>query len=247
VQSGGSWALIDTAWPNRGQLIKGTAESLFGEGTRPASILLTHIHPDHSGSARELARIWDLPVYVHSSELPLAAGEYRPEYSNPLDRRLIVPLLRVLPKRRVDSMISKASLTNVARAFDPSGAPPGLPDWEYIAAPGHTPGQVAFFRTRDRVLITGDAVLTVNLNSLPDLVRKRQRVSGPPRYTTWDWPLAKDSVVALARLDPLALACGHGRPMTGAGTPARLHALADEFSSPQTACRGRRKQGPRPR
>ena len=52
VQSGSSWALIDAAWPKCGQLIKTTAESLFGADTRPASILLTHIHPDHSGSSR---------------------------------------------------------------------------------------------------------------------------------------------------------------------------------------------------
>ncbi len=67
---------------------------LFGKGTRPAAILLTHIHPDHSGSALELARIWDLPVHVHPRELPLASGRYLPQYGNPLDRWLIAPLLR---------------------------------------------------------------------------------------------------------------------------------------------------------
>ncbi|HTP10217.1 MAG TPA: MBL fold metallo-hydrolase, partial [Anaerolineae bacterium] len=62
VQSGSSWVLIDAAWPKCGQLIKATAESLFGANTRPAAILLTHIHPDHSGSALELAQLWNLPV-----------------------------------------------------------------------------------------------------------------------------------------------------------------------------------------
>ena len=88
VRSGGSWVLIDAAWPGRGQLITAASASLFGAGTRPASMLLTHIHPDHSGSARELAHIWDLPVWVHVSEMALAAGRYRPEYGNPLDRRV---------------------------------------------------------------------------------------------------------------------------------------------------------------
>ncbi len=39
---------------------------------------------------------------------------------------------------------------------------PGLPDWEAVPTPGHTPGHVAFFRRSDRVLITGDALVTVD-------------------------------------------------------------------------------------
>ena len=89
VRSGPGWVLIDTAWPHRGQLIKAAAESVFGAGARPEAIVLTHIHPDHSGSALELARLWDLPVYVHPDELVLAPGGYLPQYANPLDRWLI--------------------------------------------------------------------------------------------------------------------------------------------------------------
>jgi glyoxylase-like metal-dependent hydrolase (beta-lactamase superfamily II) len=80
-----------------------------------------------------------------------------------------------------------------------------------VPTPGHTPGHVAFLSS-DRVLITGDAVLTVNLNSVPDLLPGKHRVSGPPYISTWDWPAARQSVVALARLRPEVLACGHGRP-----------------------------------
>jgi glyoxylase-like metal-dependent hydrolase (beta-lactamase superfamily II) len=246
VRSGTSWTLIDAAWPGRGKLIRTAAESLFGNGTRPASMLLTHIHPDHSGSARELACIWDVPVYVHPGELPLVPGEYRPEYANPLDRWLIVPLMRVLPRRTVGSLISKGSLAGVARPFDPAEPTLGLPDWRCIAVPGHTPGHVAFFRERDRVLIAGDAALTVNLNSLRDLALNRHAVSGPPRYTTWDWPRAKQSVAALARLEPRVLACGHGQPMAGASTPERLRVLAEEFSGSLAAGRRSRERAAGP-
>jgi glyoxylase-like metal-dependent hydrolase (beta-lactamase superfamily II) len=75
VRSGSSWVLIDTAWPKNGRLIREAAASLFGENARPAAILLTHVHPDHQGSAAELARLWELPVYVHGDDLPLLAGE----------------------------------------------------------------------------------------------------------------------------------------------------------------------------
>ena len=170
VRSGPGWVLIDTAWPHRGQLIKAAAESVFGAGTRPEAIMLTHIHPDHSGSALELARLWDLPVHVHPDEMVLAPGGYLPEYGNPLDRWLIAPLLRLMPRRAVEASRSRNSLEGTARAFDPVAGVPGLPDWQAVPTPGHTPGHVAFFRGKDRVLITGDAVLTVNVNSVRDLL-----------------------------------------------------------------------------
>jgi len=235
VRSGSSWVLIDAASANCGTLIRKTAESLFGANTRPVSILLTHDHPDHAGSALELARMWGCPVYVHPDELPLAAiGDLSTveKYANPLDRWIILPLLRLMPRRRVESMLSKASLKEVAQAFDPGGTVPGLPDWRCIHTPGHTPGHVAFFRTSDRVLITGDALVTVDLNSfwgflLWALRQNRQRVSGPPWYSTWNRRAAKESVAALARLEPRVLAPGHGVPMTGKGTARELHAFAN--------------------
>ena len=109
VQSGSSWVLIDAASANCGQQIRRTAESLFGVNTRPASILLTHDHPDHVGSVLELVRMWGCPVYVHPDELPLAAvGDLSivEKYANPLDRWIILPLLRLMPRRWVKSMLS---------------------------------------------------------------------------------------------------------------------------------------------
>lgn len=240
VRSGSAWALIDTAWPHRGQLIKSAAESLFGTGARPAAIVLTHIHPDHSGSALELARMWDLPVHVHPGELPLAPGGYLPQYGNPLDRWLIAPLLAVMPRRKVEASLARNSLEGTAQAFDPAVGVPGLPDWQAVPTPGHTPGHVAFFRSADRVLITGDAVLTVNLNSVPDLLAGRHRVSGPPYISTWNWPAAKQSAAALARLRPEVLACGHGRPMTGAQAAASLASFSDRFSQQSSLSRSRK-------
>jgi glyoxylase-like metal-dependent hydrolase (beta-lactamase superfamily II) len=242
VRSGPGWVLIDAAWPHRGQLIKAAAESLFGPGARPAAIVLTHIHPDHAGSALELARMWDVPVYVHPDELVLAPGGYLPEYGNPLDRWLIAPLLRLLPQRMVEASRSRHSLEGTARAFDPAAGVPGLPDWQAVPTPGHTPGHVAFFRGKDRVLITGDAAATVNLNSVPGLLAGRQRVSGPPYISTWNWPAARQSVAALARLEPDVLACGHGRPMAGPQAAAALASFSSRFA-PQPAPRRSRNGG----
>lgn len=74
VQSASSWVLIDTATASQGERIRQAAEALFGAGARPAAILLTHVHPDHSGSALELARAWECPVYLHPDEMDLATS-----------------------------------------------------------------------------------------------------------------------------------------------------------------------------
>jgi glyoxylase-like metal-dependent hydrolase (beta-lactamase superfamily II) len=232
VRSGSSWALIDAGWAKDGPAIKHAAEAVFGADTRPASILLTHDHPDHAGSALQLARTWDCAVYVHPDELPHATGDFAAisAASGPLDVWLILPLMRAMGRRRREAMLSRSSLKDVARAFDPGGEVPGLPGWECIPTPGHTPGHVAFLRPSDRVLITGDAVVTLQVNSVWGLLLQRQGLSGPPWYTTWSRQAARESVARLARLEPNVLAGGHGTPMTGAGTAAGLRAFAEHFA-----------------
>jgi glyoxylase-like metal-dependent hydrolase (beta-lactamase superfamily II) len=230
VQSGSSWNLIDAGWQNQGRLIRRAAGSLFGADKPPVAILLTHIHPDHSGSALELTQTWNLPIYVHPDEMPLVPGGLIPEYFSPLDRWLIAPLMKLIPRRVRESKLAEESLAGVARAIDLSAGVPGLPDWQCVPTPGHTPGHMAFFRKSDSVLIAGDAVLTVNINSPWELLLNRHRVSGPPWIATWNWRMAKQSVAVLAALEPRVLACGHGKVMMGSETAGELRAFSDRFS-----------------
>ena len=228
VRSGLSWVLIDAGWAKDGSRIEGAAGSLCGAGTRPATILLTHCHPDHAGAARELAHAWGCAVYLHPDELPIATGDFAAmrACAGPLDRVLVLPLMRAMGRRRREALLATSSLGDVARAFEPGTGVPGLPGWACIPTPGHTPGHVSYFRPGDRVLISGDAVLTLKVNSWSGLLLQRAGLSGPPWYTTWNRPAAQESIATLARLEPTVLAGGHGRPMTGTGTPGRLRAFS---------------------
>jgi len=231
VHSGPRWTLIDAASAGCAGLIQKAAESLFGLDLPPTSIMLTHNHPDHAGSARELAQTWNCPVWVHPDELPMVLGDVSTfhKYANPLDRWVVLPLLHLLGSRRTEAMLARASFKDVVRPLDVAADLPGLPDWEAVFTPGHTPGHVSFFRRSDRVLITGDALVTVNLNSLGGLLLKKQRVSGPPWYTTWSWRAAKESVASLAKLEPTVVAGGHGIPLTGPDTSTRMRVFSDHF------------------
>jgi len=244
VCSGGSWALVDTGSAGCGELIRRAALSLLGSGTPPAAILLTHDHPDHAGSVRELVAAWGCSAWVHRDELPLAAGDISAIrlYANPLDRWIVLPLMRLMGSERAEAMVARSSLKDVVRPFDPDGdacvpsaGVPGLADWEAVHTPGHTPGHVAYFRRADRVLISGDAVVTLNLNSIVSLVRKRPAVSGPPWYATWDRAKACASVALLADLEPMLIAGGHGIPMAGPDAALGLRSLADRLAPGATA------------
>jgi len=228
VRAGSSWTLVDAGWKGDGLRIQAAVRALLGPGADPSAILLTHVHPDHDGSAGELARAWGCPVFAHPAEVPFATGDFAAmgRYAGPLDRWLILPLMRVVGARRREAILAGSSLAGIVRPLPPAGAIPGMDGWEWIHTPGHTPGHVAYVRARDRVVISGDATLTLKVNAWSGLLRQEQGLSGPPWYTTWDQRAATDSIVAIADLEPSVLAGGHGLPMTGPGTAAAVRAFA---------------------
>src|SRR5439155_14683427 len=78
---------------------------------------------------------------------------------------------------------------------------------EVVAAPGHTPGQVAFLDTRDRALIAGDAFQTRGGIAVAGVLRPTFPF---PALATWHRPTALRSAEALRALRPALLAVGHG-------------------------------------
>jgi glyoxylase-like metal-dependent hydrolase (beta-lactamase superfamily II) len=240
VRSGPDWVLVDAAWAGSAAAIRRAAATLFGPDRPPAAILLTHIHPDHSGAAGKLARAWRVPVYVHGDELPMARGRYLPEADMPLDHWVVMPVMRRLPARARARIEAAGDITDVIRTLDPGGVVPGLPDWEWVATPGHTPGHVAYRRSMDGVLLSGDALVTVDLNSVTGVLTGRRCLAGPPWYTTWDRRAAQRSIAALAQLDCRLIAPGHGSPLVD-GSGQSLRAFADREVGP-AADRPRRLQ-----
>ena len=117
---------------------------------------------------------------MHPDELPIAAGDFAAmaACAPPLDRWVILPLMRAMGRRRREAVLAQGSLGAAARTFEPSSGIPGLPGWECIPTPGHTPGHVSFFRPTDRVLIAGDASVTLKINAWTGLLLQRPGLSG---------------------------------------------------------------------
>ena len=233
VHDGSSWTLVDAGWEHDGPRIQVAVRSLLGPGLTPSAILLTHVHPDHDGSARELAGSWGCPIYVHPAEMPIATGDFAAmgSHAGPLDRWLILPIMRAVGRRRREAILAAGSLAGIVVPLPGDGAIPGMDGWAWVHTPGHTPGHVAYVRTRDRVVLSGDAVLTLEVNSWAGLLCRRQGLSGPPWYTTWDRAAAAASIAGIAGLAPSVLAGGHGLPLAGPGTAAAVQAFAARTSS----------------
>ncbi|MCJ7712712.1 MAG: MBL fold metallo-hydrolase, partial [Chloroflexi bacterium] len=173
-------------------------------------------------------RAWGCPVFAHPAEIPLATGDFAAmgRYAGPLDRWLILPIMRAIGGRRREAVLARSSLAGFVQLLHPGGVIPGIEGWHWIPTPGHTPGHVAYVRASDRVVISGDAILTLNVNAWSGLLRGRQGLSGPPWYTTWGRQAAIESIGAIADLEPSVLAAGHGMPLAGSGTAAAVAAFA---------------------
>lgn len=219
----GGWVLIDTGLATSAKTIKNHAERRFGTGTRPTAIVLTHGHFDHVGSAHTLAAEWDVPVYAHPLEFPYLDGSASyPPADAWVGGGLMALLSPLYPRGPVD-------LGQRLRPLPDDGSIPGMPGWEWLHTPGHAPGHVSLWRSQDRTLIAGDAVITTGQESAYEAMVLRPEMHGPPRYFTPDWGAAKRSAEKLALLEPELLVSGHGAALAGEGMRQALRYLARDF------------------
>jgi glyoxylase-like metal-dependent hydrolase (beta-lactamase superfamily II) len=219
------WVLVDAGMYGFTHTILHAAVKRFGPDSRPSCIVLTHGHFDHVGALRELAELWDVPVYAHALELPYLTGKSPYPPPDPtVGGGAMARLSRLYPRGPID-------LSARVRPLPEGGTVPGMQGWRWVHTPGHTAGHVSLFRDADRVLIAGDAFVTTRQESMLAAMRQAPEIHGPPAYYTTDWDAARDSVERLAELAPLAVGTGHGRPMHGEAMLAGLKLLAANFET----------------
>lgn len=216
------WVLVDAGMATTATNIREAAKEHFG-ASAPKAIVLTHGHFDHVGALDELLLKWDVPVYAHERELPYLTG--RADYPEPdptVGGGLLALVAPLYPNKGID-------IGDRIRLLPADGTIPVLPEWHWIATPGHTEGHVSLFREKDRMLIAGDAFITVKQESVFAVMTQTKEIHGPPMYFTQDWNASRESVRKLEALQPAYAITGHGVPMAGEELRQGLKLLARDF------------------
>ncbi|MDP4098801.1 MBL fold metallo-hydrolase [Paenibacillus sp. P96] len=180
--------LIDAAMPFSAKGILQAAQRIGKPITR---IVLTHAHGDHVGALDVLKQA--LPtakVYISQRDAKLLAGSRALEEGEPN-----LPIKGDVPKSirtRPDMLIQDGDRIGSLQA---------------IAAPGHTPGQMAFLDMRSRALVTGDAFQLRGGIAVAGVVKPWFPF---PAFATWNKQASLESARKLRELNPSLLAVGHG-------------------------------------
>lgn len=188
VQEDDGLTLIDTGLFGNTKGILAAAQQL---GAPIRRLALTHAHGDHIGSLVALhAALPQAEVLVSARDARILGGDRSPQPGEPADAKL-------------RGSFKTLSLTPT-RLLQPGDAVGSL---QVVAAPGHTPGHVAFFDPRDGTLIAGDAFQTRGGIAVSGVIRPTFPF---PAFATWHKPTALATAKTLRALDPTRLAVGHG-------------------------------------
>ncbi|RYZ97248.1 MAG: MBL fold metallo-hydrolase [Sphingobacteriaceae bacterium] len=231
--AGKGWVLVDAGLRGSAKKIIAMAEAIFGPGTKPSAIVLTHGHFDHVGALEDLLEYWDVPVYAHPLEVPYLTGlsAYPPPDST-VGGGLMSLMAWTYPVKPID-------LGDHIVPIDKYDGIPELPEWKVIHTPGHTAGHISLFLPLNTTLIAGDAFVTTKSESAIYSLSSLKSLSGPPKFLTSDWHAAEKSVRKLAALQPRIAATGHGVVMRGRELQSALSYLANHFRQLAVPVHGR--------
>jgi glyoxylase-like metal-dependent hydrolase (beta-lactamase superfamily II) len=153
-------------------------------------ILITHSDADHYGAVNGIREASGAKVLTSNLEaMGMKTGSSSRQITPTGIFALIFPLL---------GGFLSAPPTLVDKTIEDGDIVPILGGLKVIAAPGHTPGQLAFFLSQERILFVGDSIKESAGKPVPNL-----------DATTSDPDKARETFEKLMKLDPQVIGCGH--------------------------------------
>ena len=181
-RSGDETFLIDTGFRRRAQPVVRAFRDAGVPLAQVRRVLLTHHHIDHRGGAAYLLEHAGAAVSCEEEDVPFVDGS-SPTPMSFLMRWFLRPRAATVATRLKDGdQVGPLSVLHL---------------------PGHTPGEVAFYEPRRKILFSGDSVIE----------RKGRLTLPAPQYAA-NLEQAVHSLERLRALDVELLLPGHGVPVT---------------------------------
>lgn len=187
MEDGEKLILIDTGLPRSDKKIVKYIESLNHKPTDVSTIVLTHFHIDHVGSAKKMKELTNAEVAVHEADADFVSGKKAPPKPKNLIFKALSSFVKAAP---VDVKLVLKDGDKVGRLI-------------VIHTPGHSEGSISLLDVDRKVMFAGDAVRFID-----------GKITDPPKQFTLDMNKAKDSIKKISTYDFDVMLSGHGQPLT---------------------------------
>lgn len=148
-----------------------------------SSLILSHAHPDHIGSARVIKEATDCEILCHPSEKEWVEDVEKQKRERPLpgfDSLVIGSAL-------VDGLLEDGDVTYIQEGME----------CKVIHTPGHSPGSISLFFEHEKVLFSGDALpvpedlpLYDDIAACAASIKKLKAIEGAEiLLSSWDLPI----------------------------------------------------------
>ncbi len=158
------------------------------DGLELSMLALTHVHADHQGVAKDVCEAREIPLACHASDIDAMEGRRPVAASSSRIARTAARFWQG-PPHRVDRVLDEGD---------------EVAGFRVLHAPGHSPGEVIFFRASDRVAICGDVIRSMSYAT------GRPLIAEPPDVFNQDSAENRRSIRKLADLNPSQILPGHG-------------------------------------
>lgn len=162
------------------------------EGRQVSMLALTHVHPDHQGVAKDVCEARGIPLACHAGDVDAMEGRRTvAASSHPIAQ--LSNRFWAGPPRKVDRVLAEGD---------------EVAGFRVVHAPGHSDGEVIFFRDSDGVAICGDVIRSMSYAT------GRPLIAEPPDFYNVDSAENRRSIRKLADLGSSLILPGHGPAVT---------------------------------
>lgn len=210
IVDGTDVTMVDSGYPKDRDLVDASVAKIGRSLADIQAMVLTHGHVDHKGSAERLRIDHEVAVYCHEREVRLSRGDIKQQISMWELRRAWRPKIFKFAVNAIrrgglqPKHVSDLSTFDDNEEIDVPGKPIA------IFTPGHTEGHCGIHLPEAGVLISGDALITVDLwdpeHRGPQVMR---------REFNYDHAQAIQSLGRFTELEADVIVPGHGEPWRG--------------------------------